>query len=139
MRTIIPRSYYALCLGTFPIEQARELKEMLKKAPGCNVEFRLRGRGNRPKDVDGKKYKRSPYEDDLPLKMASHVSIYVSVKRSLKKMEKAGIARGILLDRVRRFEKPKPKRSVSRYAIDPNALGRNIAQSIIDTHKKCQY
>lgn len=105
-----PRRYYALCLGTFPKEEAYRLRDTMKASLSCNVEFKLRGRGkNRPKTyVNG--VLSYPYKDYLPLEMASHASIYVSVKRSLLRQIAASRVRDKILEATRHHDKERHRK-----------------------------
>ena len=56
--------------GTYPIDQARLLRETLRKL-GFKGKFRIRGRGSR-KDIDANFNKQS----DLPVEYAKKVALY---------------------------------------------------------------
>lgn len=88
-----PRRFYALCLGTFPIEEARRLRDTLKLSPTRTVELKLRGRG--------KRHGNPRFQAYIPLRLADRAAIYITLKRSLVKMQKAAEVRDKLLAATR--------------------------------------
>jgi len=71
-----PRTYYALCLGTFNKHVAVYLRDMMKVSPSCTVEFIFRERAN------------------------NRVAVYVRIKRSLERAIKLAEVRDKMLSVV---------------------------------------
>lgn len=68
----------SLCLGVFPKRTAQYLRSVVKENPKCNVHLVFRGRGSRKEHGDAQ---------DLPVKYAEKVAVYVRHKNLYKVIE----------------------------------------------------